>query len=108
MKPILSIILLCMTLFPAVSLQAAANETVQPQSFLPPASSAERDRGREREPRISPNQASDIARENVPGSRVLNIRRDEQNYRVRVDQDGNVSDVLVNAESGDVSRENGD
>lgn len=99
MKSILSILLLCLTLLPAVQLQAAS-EDVQPQNFQPPAS----ERAREREPRISQNQASDIARENVPGSRVLNIRRDEQNWRVRVDQDGNVSDVLVNTESGRVSR----
>ena len=103
MKSILSILLLCLTLLPAVPLQAA-NEEVQPQNFQPPAS----ERSREREPRISQNQASDIARENVPGSRVLNIRRDAQNWRVRVDQDGNVSDVLVNTESGRVSRSGGD
>lgn len=102
MKTILSMFLLCLTLLPTVPLQAAAAENVQ-QGFMPPA--AERERSREqREPRISQNQASAIARENVPGSRVLNIRRDEQNWRVRVDQDGNVSDVLVNTESGRVSR----
>ena len=98
MKSILSIFLLCLTLLPAAS-QAAANEEVQPSNFLPPASSE-----REREPRISRDQASEIVRENVPNSRVINIRRDSQNWRVRVDQEGNVSDVLVNAESGRVSR----
>ncbi|MDY6982901.1 MAG: PepSY domain-containing protein [Pseudomonadota bacterium] len=101
MKTFLSMFLLCLTLLPAVPLQAAAAENVQ-QGFMPPA--AERERSPEREPRISQNQASAIARENVPGSRVLNIRRDEQNWRVRVDQEGNVSDVLVNTESGRVSR----
>jgi len=100
MKTLFSIFLLCLTLSPAAS-QAAANEDVQPQNLMPPSDRAPE---RQREPRISPDQASDIARENVPGSRVLNIRRDEQNYRVRVDQDGNVSDVLVNTESGRVSR----
>lgn len=105
MKTILSIFLVCLTLLPAVPTLAAV-EDVQPQNFLPPA--AERERAREREPRISQNEASNIARENVPGSRVLNIRRDDQNWRVRVDQDGNVSDVLVNTESGRVSRSDRD
>lgn len=98
MKSILAIFLLCLTLLPAAS-RAAANEEVQPSNFLPPAASE-----REREPRISRDQASDIVRENVPNSRVINIRRDSQNWRVRVDQEGNVSDVLVNTESGRVSR----
>jgi uncharacterized membrane protein YkoI len=98
MKSILVIFLLCMPLLPAAS-QAAANEEVQPSNFLPPSSSE-----REREPRISRDRASEIVRENVPNSRVINIRRDSQNWRVRVDQEGNVSDVLVNAESGRVSR----
>lgn len=106
MKSFLSIFLLCLTLLPTVPLHAAAAENVQPQSFLPPP--AERERARDREPRISQNQASSIARENVPGSRVLNIRRDDDNWRVRVDQDGNVSDVLVNTESGRVSRSGDD
>ena len=87
----------------------AARENMQPQNnLLPPSSERNPERNSnlnpEREPRISQNQASDIVRENIPGSRVLNIRRDDQNYRVRVDQDGNVSDVLVNADSGRVSR----
>ena len=98
MKNILSILMLCLTLLPAAS-QAAANEEVQPSNLLPPSSSE-----REREPRISRDEASEIVRQNVPGSRVINVRRDSQNWRVRVDQEGNVSDVLVNAESGRVSR----
>jgi uncharacterized membrane protein YkoI len=97
MKNILSILMLCLALLPAAS--QAANEEVQPSNLLPPSSSE-----REREPRISRDEASEIVRQNVPGSRVINIRRDSQNWRVRVDQEGNVSDVLVNAESGRVSR----
>lgn len=107
MKTIKSIFLLCLTLFPVAALPAASDD-VQPQNLLPPSSERSSERSAEREPRISQNQASDIVRENIPGSRVLNIRRDEQNYRVRVDQDGNVSDVLVNAESGRVSRSDDD
>jgi uncharacterized membrane protein YkoI len=98
MKNIVSILMLCLALLPAAS-QAAAPEEVQPSNLLPPSSSE-----REREPRISRDEASEIVRENVPNSRVINIRRDSQNWRVRVDQEGNVSDVLVNAESGRVSR----
>lgn len=100
MKAILSIFLLCLTTLPAAS-WAASNEEVQPSNFLPPSSSSSE---REREPRITRDRASEIVRESVPNSRVINIRRDSQNWRVRVDQEGNVSDVLVNAESGRVSR----
>ncbi|MEY4641921.1 MAG: hypothetical protein RLZZ227_1915 [Pseudomonadota bacterium] len=103
MKTILSLILLCSTLLQAAASQAA-NEEVQPQNFLPPASS---ERSPEREPRISRDQATNIARENFPGE-VRSIRRDEQNWRVRLDQDGKVSDVLVNSDSGRVSRDDGE
>jgi uncharacterized membrane protein YkoI len=102
MKTILSIFLLSLTLLPVAS-QAAPNEDVQPSNFLPP---SQRERNTERAPRISQNQASDIVQESMPGSRVLNVQRDNQNWRVRIDREGNVSDVLVNAESGDVSRSN--
>jgi len=108
MKTILSLILLCLTSFAAASLQAADS-----QNFLPPSERGERADRAERLPErgaesageaISRDQASELARQYAPG-RVLNIRRDEQNWRVRVDQDGSVSDVLVNAESGRVSRD---
>lgn len=99
MKTIFSIILLCSTL-QAPPLRAAS-EDVQPQNFLPPPSS---ERSAEREPRISRDQATNIARENFPGE-VRSIRRDEQNWRIRLDEDGNVSDVLVNSDSGRVSRD---
>jgi uncharacterized membrane protein YkoI len=107
MKIILSIILLCSMLLPAASLQAAS-EDVQPRSFLPPSERGP-ERGLERgleqeEPRISRDEATNIVREIFPGE-VRSIRRDEQNWRIRLDQDGNVSDVLVNSESGRVSRD---
>lgn len=103
MKAILAICLMCLSLLPAASLQAAANEEVQPQNLLPPSS----ERGPEREPRISRDAASSIAKQNFPGE-VRSIRRDNQNWRIRMDQDGTVSDVLVNTDSGRVSRPNGD
>jgi uncharacterized membrane protein YkoI len=110
MKTILSLVLLCLTFLSAASVQAAS-EDVQPSNFLPPSERAVDRRGADRdvqiEAQISRDQASEYARQYAPG-RVLNIRRDGQNWRVRVDQDGSVSDVLVNAESGRVSRDSDD
>ncbi len=103
MKKILSISLLFLTLLPTAALPA--NEEVQPSNLLPPAS----ERPREPEPRISRDEASDIARETVPGGRVLSIRQDDkEDWRVRMDQDGRVSDVTVDAESGRASRPEGE
>jgi uncharacterized membrane protein YkoI len=103
MKTVLSKILLCLTLLQAAATQAA-NEDVQPQNLLPPPS----ERTVEREPRISRDEASNLARESVPGARVLSIRLDDQDWRVRLDQEGRMSDVIVNAESGRVSRPDGE
>lgn len=98
--PIFLLFLLPVALLSGASLQAA--EEVQPQNLLPPSS----ERTAEREPRISRDEASNIAKQNFPGE-VRSIRRDNQNWRIRLDQDGTVSDVLVNADSGRVSRPNG-
>jgi uncharacterized membrane protein YkoI len=97
MKATTVLFLLCLALGPVSSLHAASPD-VQPQNLLPPSSRTEAP-----EPRVSRGLASDIARENFPG-RVLSIRRDNENWRVRMDQDGRVSDVLVDAESGQVTR----
>jgi hypothetical protein len=53
--------------------------------------------------RISRRTASDLAREAFPG-RVLNIRLESRHWRVRMDQEGTVFNVLVDADSGDVAR----
>jgi uncharacterized membrane protein YkoI len=53
--------------------------------------------------RISRRDASDLAREKFPG-RVLSIRLDNRHWRVRMDQDGTVFNVLVDANSGAVAR----
>ena len=52
---------------------------------------------------LSRQEASNLARRSFQG-RVISIRRDNNNWRVRMDQDGNVSDVLVNVNSGAVRK----
>ena len=52
--------------------------------------------------RISRQQAMNIASDRYEG-RVLSIRQDNNNWRVRMDRDGTVFNVFVNATSGDVS-----
>lgn len=52
---------------------------------------------------VSRREASELARERFPG-RVLSIRLDNRHWRVRMDQEGTVFNVLVDASSGDVSR----
>ena len=56
------------------------------------------------QPRITRRQATNIAGDRYEG-RVLGIVLDNSsnNYRVRMDQDGTVFNVFVNATSGDVS-----
>jgi hypothetical protein len=53
--------------------------------------------------RISRREASDRARDAFPG-RVLSIRLDNSHWRVRMDQEGTVFNVLVDADSGSVER----
>lgn len=52
---------------------------------------------------ISRRKASELAREAYDG-RVLSVRLDRGQWRIRMDEDGTVFNVLVNAESGKVSR----
>ncbi len=52
---------------------------------------------------ISRRDANDIARSAYSG-RVLNIRRDGDNWRVRMDEGGTVFNVIVNADNGSVIR----
>ena len=56
----------------------------------------------QQQPRISGRDAMDIASDSFEG-RVLSIRRDNENWRVRMDRDGTVFNVFVNANSGSVS-----
>ena len=54
------------------------------------------------QPRISRQQAMNIASGRYEG-RVLSIRQDNNNWRVRMDREGTVFNVFVNVTSGDVS-----
>ena len=54
------------------------------------------------QPRIGRRQASSIASDSYEG-RVLSIRMDNNNWRVRMDREGTVFNVFVNASSGRVS-----
>ena len=74
-----------------------ANQENQQQNSLFPASQEEP------QTRISHRQASDIARASY-GGKVLNIRLDRGVWRLRRDLDGTVVDVLVDSDSGVVSR----
>jgi len=56
----------------------------------------------QQQPRISSRQAMNIATDSYEG-RVLGIRRDNDNWRVRMDRDGTVFNVFVDARSGNVS-----
>lgn len=53
--------------------------------------------------RISRREASELAREAFEG-RVLNVRLEDGHWRIRMDHEGNVFNVLVDANSGRVSR----
>lgn len=51
---------------------------------------------------ISRRQASEIVRERYQG-RILNIRLESGSWRLRLDNDGVVFNVLVDARSGEIS-----
>ena len=94
MKAYLLLFLGCLLLSP-LQLVMAANQENQ-NNFIP--------RGQEEpQTRISQRQASDIARASYQG-KVLSVRLERQVWRVRIDLDGTVVDVLVDANTGAVSR----
>jgi len=72
------------------------------RSLLPQTNLIEQQEDAERT-RISRREASDIARDRFQG-RVLSIRLENRQWRVRMDQEGNVFNVLVDAESGAAAR----
>lgn len=72
------------------------------RSLLPQTNLLEQQEDAERTP-ISRREASEIARERFQG-RVLNIRLENRHWRVRMDQEGNVFNVLVDADTGAAAR----
>lgn len=52
---------------------------------------------------VSRREASDLARQAYPG-RVLNVRLDGRRWRVRMDEEGTVFNVFVDADNGVVVR----
>jgi hypothetical protein len=73
------------------------------RSLLPQNNLIEEQEEADQRTRISRREASEIARESFPG-RVLSIRLDNRHWRVRMDQEGTVFNVLVDAESGSAAR----
>jgi len=76
----------------------AANQEAPVQSSLLANPEAQ-----EQAARVSRRDASDLAREVFHG-RVLSIRLDSGKWRVRMDQEGTVFNVMVDANTGEVSR----
>ena len=97
MKAYLLLFLCFLLLSPLQPVMAANQEDPRQSNFI---SNKEQE---ESQTRISRRQASDIARANYQG-KVLSIRLERQFWRVRMDLGGTVMDVLVNADSGAVSR----
>ena len=98
MKAYLLLILVYLLLSP-LHVAMAAGQEIQPQNnFIRNAQRQE-----EQQTRISRREASDIAKARY-GGKVINITPGGPVWRVRMDLDGTVADVLVNAETGAVSR----
>lgn len=99
---LLAALLLCALLVPAAAAQDTRNlgQLPAPQNNL---FERQPDEAAEERTRISRRQASDLARQRFDG-RVVSIRLDNSHWRVRMDQDGKVFNVLVDANSGAVER----
>ncbi len=91
------LLLLGYLLLSPLQLVMAANQENQPQNNFIPSGQEEP------QTRISRREASDTARASY-GGKVLSIRLDRQVWRVRMDLDGTVMDVLVDSDTGAVSR----
>ena len=99
------VVLLCLGVAPASAVFAATPDG-EPRNGFVPNTAAQRDRDDPREqaePRVSRREASEIAQQSFPG-KVVSIQLVSQRWRVRVDQDGRVFDVFVDAETGQVTR----
>ncbi len=69
---------------------------------------AQQSSGAAQAPRISQREALELVRARFPGN-VVSISEVQQDgtlqYRVRMDNDGNIFTVYVNADTGDIRRE---
>lgn len=93
---------LTQTIGEAIGETIAQNSQDPTRSLLPQTNLLEQQEDAELT-RISRREASEIARERFQG-RVLSIRLENRNWRVRMDQEGNVFNVLVDADTGSASR----
>ena len=91
------LLLLGYLLLSPLHMATAAGQENQPQNNLI------RNAQEEPQTRISRREASDIAKASY-GGKVLSIRLDRQVWRVRMDLGGTVVDVLVDSDTGAVSR----
>ncbi|HWK55137.1 MAG TPA: PepSY domain-containing protein [Hyphomicrobiales bacterium] len=91
-------LLACLCVMPAV--HAASQDPPRVQRGLMGNDQGQRG---EEQARVSRSEASDRARQVFPG-RVLNIRLEGDQWRIRMDQEGTVFNVFVDAESGQVKR----
>jgi uncharacterized membrane protein YkoI len=117
-------LLLNIAVFALQAVLAGTNGYAQQETFRDPSnrgtgqddSFRERDRGnirlqnelfpqpaQEEQARVSRREASDLARGSYPG-RVLSIRLDGRQWRVRMDEGGTVFNVFVDADNGQVVR----
>ena len=77
---------------------------IQPCVYAQPGDSGPQAPGQqEQDTRISRKEASDIARRDY-GGRVVSIRLENGEWRIRVDNEGTVFDVYVNASTGRARR----
>jgi uncharacterized membrane protein YkoI len=91
-------LLVCLT-FVGTPQGYAANQEPSGRPFMPGGGN-----GGEEQARVSMREASDRARQAFPGGRVLSIRLEGGQWLVRMDQEGNVFNVFVDANSGQVRR----
>jgi hypothetical protein len=99
--PLALFTLLVCLVFTGVPEVYAANQEPPGRPLMPGAGN----RGAaEEQVRVSRRDASERVRQAFPGGRVLSIRLEGSVWLVRMDQEGNVFNVLVDANSGQVRR----
>jgi uncharacterized membrane protein YkoI len=91
------VMLICSLLLQPCALAQPGNRSAQAQANEPDNTSVQS------ETTIDRRKASELASKQHKG-RVLNIRLEKDVWRVRMDNEGTVFDVFVNASTGEVSR----